>query len=31
MTELGLCFKAKKTKPVPFAGNMAQVPDLKLG
>ncbi|KAL3179609.1 hypothetical protein MRX96_037989 [Rhipicephalus microplus] len=31
MTELGLSFNAKKTKAVPFAGNMAEAADLKLG
>ncbi|KAL3199921.1 hypothetical protein MRX96_013407 [Rhipicephalus microplus] len=31
MTELGLCFNAKKTKTVPFASNMAEAADLKLG
>ncbi|KAH7935858.1 hypothetical protein HPB52_014408 [Rhipicephalus sanguineus] len=31
MTSLGLRFNAKKTKVVPFAGNMAESVDLKLG
>ncbi|KAH7972898.1 hypothetical protein HPB52_018512 [Rhipicephalus sanguineus] len=31
MTSLGLRFNAKKTKVVPFAGNMAEAVDLKLG
>ncbi|KAL3244247.1 hypothetical protein MRX96_018872 [Rhipicephalus microplus] len=31
MAELGLRFNAKKTKAVPFAGNMAEAADLKLG